>query len=78
MQIEYPEVITELIVAAKLGKLRRFNLSSFMSSKPIDDMFKKIDKSMRFFSVYVLIERLEEDLWKTTVTQRKKKFNCAH
>ncbi|MBW1794791.1 MAG: hypothetical protein JRF30_10350 [Deltaproteobacteria bacterium] len=60
---EYPEIITELIEKAQSDKLRHFDLSSFMSDKPLEEVFGKIDRTMQFFSVYVFMELLEDDLW---------------
>lgn len=63
MPVEYPGIITELIERAGSNELRRFNLSSFMSDKPLKDVFEKIDRTMMFFPVYVTLEHLEDDLW---------------
>jgi hypothetical protein len=60
---EYPVIISELIKGAKSDKSKHFNLSSFMSDKPFEDVFEKIDRAMNFFSVYVFMEPLEDDLW---------------
>jgi hypothetical protein len=60
---EYPEIITEMIKKAQSDGLRPFNLSSFMSGPSLEDVFEKIDKTMNFFSVYVSMEHLEDDLW---------------
>ena len=59
----YPEIIRELVEKAKADELMHFNLSSFFSEKPLEVVFKEIDKSMTFFSVYVVMEPLEESLW---------------
>lgn len=59
----YPEIITELIKKAKSDELRHFNLSSFMSDTSLEDVFGKIDRTMSFFSVYIVEEFLQEDLW---------------
>jgi len=48
---KYPEIIEEVIKKAKFDELRHFNLSSFMSDKPLEEIFEKIDRSMEFFSV---------------------------
>ena len=61
--VEFPEIITELINKAKSDELRHFNLYSFMSGKSVEDVLKNIDKLMRFFSVYVFMEPIEDDLW---------------
>ena len=63
MIVEFPEIITELTGKAKSEELRHFDLSSFMSGPSLEDVFNKIDKSMRFFSVYIAMEHLQEDLW---------------
>ena len=63
MPTEYPEIIAELIKKAKSDELRHFSLSSFVSDKPLENIFDKIDKTMQFFSVYVYMEMLENDLW---------------
>ena len=60
---EYPEIITEMTKKAQSDGLRPFNLSSFMSGPSLEDVFKKIDKTMNFFSVYVSMDHLEDDLW---------------
>jgi hypothetical protein len=62
MPAKHPEIIAELI-KAQADKLRPFSLSSFFSDKPLEEVFQKIDRTMQFFSVYVFMERLEEDLW---------------
>jgi hypothetical protein len=63
MVTEYPEIIKELTAKAESDKLRHFNLSSFMSDRSLEYVFEKIDKDMKFFSVYIFMERLEDDLW---------------
>ena len=73
MLTEYPEIITELIKGAKSDKLRHFDLSSFMSGKSLEDVFEKIDKTMEFFSVYVFMESLEDDLWEDNRYAEKEK-----
>jgi len=60
---EYPEIINELTAKAESDELRLFNLSSFMSDRSLEYAFQKIDKDMKFFSVYIFMERLEDDLW---------------
>ena len=60
---KYPKIIVELIEKAHADELRPFSLSSFFSDKPLKEVYEKIDKTMRFFSVYVYMERLENDLW---------------
>ena len=63
MIVEFPEIITELTGKAKSEELRHFDLSSFMSDKSLEDTFNTLDKSMQFFSVYVDMKHLQEDLW---------------
>jgi hypothetical protein len=57
----YPEIIGEVIKKAQSDELRRFNLSSFMSDRPLEEVFQEIDKDMKFFSVYIFMEWLEYD-----------------
>lgn len=59
----YPEIITTLTRTAGTEKLRHFDFSSFMTGPPMEEVYTKIDKTMRFFSVYVIMEHLQEDLW---------------
>ena len=63
MPAEYPEIITELVENAQSDQLRPFSLSSFFSEKPLEEVFQEMDRAMSYFSVYVYMERLEEDLW---------------
>ena len=65
------EIVTELIKKAKLDELMHFDLSSFMSDKPLKDIFEKIDRAMNFFSVYVFMEPLEDDLWEYSRYEEK-------
>ena len=74
---ELPEIITELISKAKLDEIRHFNLSSFMSDKSLEDVFKNIDRSMRFFSVYVFMEAIEDDLWEDSRYVEKEKVRLC-
>jgi len=60
---EYPEIITELSKKAESDEVRHFSLSSFMPDKSLEYVFEKIDKTMKFFSVYVSREHLDDDLW---------------
>ncbi|MGB9498221.1 MAG: hypothetical protein ACKVE4_00405 [Dissulfuribacterales bacterium] len=60
--MQYPEIITEMIDCAKSDELFRCNLSSFMSGKSLEDAYRNIDKTMIFFSAYVRMERLDEDI----------------
>lgn len=62
MVIEYPKIIKEVTAKAEFDELRQFNLSSFMSDKSLEYAFEKLDKDMKFFSVYIFMERLEDDL----------------
>jgi hypothetical protein len=70
---EYPEIITELIKKAESDEVRHFDLSSFMSGKSLEDVFEKIDKTMKFLSVYVFMEPLEDDLWENSRYAEKEK-----
>lgn len=60
---DYPEIIKELVQQAVEDKLRFFNLSEFMEGPSLEAVFAKIDRAMVYFSVYLDIERLREDLW---------------
>ena len=59
---KYPVIIEEVIKKTQSDELRCFNLSSFMSDKPLEEVFQEIDKDMKFFSVYIFMEWLEDDL----------------
>ena len=59
----YPDIIRALIAEAETDRLRYLNLSSFMTGPSLKKVYEKIDKTMRFFTVYVYMERLENDLW---------------
>lgn len=74
---EYPEIITGLINKAKSDELRHFNLSSFMSDTSLEDVFGKIDRNMSFFSVYISMEFLEEDLWEDSRYTDKEEFHLC-
>jgi len=75
---DYPEIIIELIEKAKSDELKRFDLSSFMSSNPLKDIFEKIDRAMTFFSVYVFMEPLEDDLWEDErYTEKEEVHLCS-
>jgi hypothetical protein len=50
------QIITELVKKAQSDELRRFNLSSFMSDRSLEEVFQEIDKDMKFFSIYVFGE----------------------
>ena len=78
MPSKYPEIITELIKYTKCNGLRHFDLSSFTSDKSFEDVFEKIDKTMQFFAVYVVMERLEDDLWEDSrYTEKEKVHLCS-
>jgi hypothetical protein len=78
MVAEYPEIIKELMAKAKSNELRRFNLSSFMSDRPLEEVFQGIDKDMKFFSVYIYMERLEDDLWEDgRYTEKEEVHLCS-
>jgi hypothetical protein len=74
---EFPEIIKELVNKAKSDELRHFDLSSFMSDKSLEDVFKKIDKFMRFFSVYVFMESIDDDLWEDSRYVEKEKVRLC-
>ena len=75
---EYPEIIKELTAKAESDKLRHFNLSSFMSDRSLEYAFQKIDKDMKFFSVYIFMERLEDDLWEDErYTEKEEVHLCS-
>ena len=59
----YPDIIQALIAEAETDRLRYLDLSSFMTGPSLKEVYEKIDKTMLFFSVYVYMERLENDLW---------------
>ncbi len=63
MTSKYPKIIIDLTKAAASEKLRNFDLSSFMTGPPLKEVYDKIDRSMTFFLVYVVMENLKEDLW---------------
>ena len=78
MVIEYPEIIKELTAKAESDELRRFNLSSFMSDKSMEKVFAEIDKDMKFFSVYIFMERLEDDFWENgRYTEKEEVHLCS-
>lgn len=60
---EYHPIIEELVAVTEADELRPFDLSSFFSSRSLEEAFEKIDRTMEFFSVYVTVEHLEENLW---------------
>lgn len=57
------KIIKEVINAEKEGNLALWNLSSFMSGPSLFEVYDNIDRSMNFFSVYVVVEPLNENLW---------------
>ncbi len=59
----YPDIIRALISEAETDRLKYLDLSSFMTGPSLREVYEKIDKTMKFFSVYVYMERLENDLW---------------
>jgi len=63
MTTEYPEIVAELIKKAQSDQLRPFSLSSFFSDKALDEVFQEMDRTMKFFSVYIFMELLKDDLW---------------
>jgi len=78
MLAKYPEIIDELIKRTKSGELRSFNLSSFMSDKSLEKVFAEIDRAMKFFSVYIFMERLEDDLWEDDrYTEKEEVLLCS-
>jgi|GEM_PF-1555079 len=78
MPIQYPEIIKEVTEKAKPDELRHFNLSSFMSDKSLEDVFEKIDRSMKFFSVYIFMEWLKDDLWEDDrYTEKEEVHLCS-
>jgi len=77
MHSQYPKIITEITERAQHGELRHFALTSFMSGINLHDVYPKIDKTMKFFSVYVLEELLEDDLWEDSRYMDKKEVNLC-
>ena len=75
--VQFTEIITELTNKAKSDELRHFNLSSFMSGKSLEDAFKNIDKFIWFFSVYVFMEPIEDDLWEDSRYVEKKEMQLC-
>lgn len=75
---KYPEIIAELIRQAKSDEIRHFDLSSFISGPSLEDVFEKIDKTMTFFSAYVSMEHLEDDLWEDSrYTEKEEVHLCS-
>ena len=78
MQTEYPEIIAKLINKAKSDELRHFSLSTFMSDRPLEEVFQRIDRTIMFFSVYVFMELLEDDLWEDErYTEKEEVHLCS-
>ena len=74
----YPDIIQALIAEAETDRLRYFKLSAFMTGPSLKEVYEKIDKTMRFFSVYVYMERLENDLWDDDrYTEKEKVILCS-
>ncbi|MBW2114464.1 MAG: hypothetical protein JRH04_06350, partial [Deltaproteobacteria bacterium] len=74
----HPEIIEELIEQAESDRLLHFNFSEFMQGPPLDEIYEKIDKTMTFFSMYVAMEHLEDELWEDTrYTEKKKVELCS-
>lgn len=73
----YPNIIAELTKAAENDQLRHFNLSSFMTGPPLKGVYEKIDRSMTFFSIYVVMEYLKEDLWEDSRYVDKEKVHLC-
>ena len=49
-----------------------------MTGPSLKEVYGKIDKTMRFFSVYVYMERLEDDLWDNDrYTEKEKVILCS-
>ncbi|MDY6822296.1 MAG: hypothetical protein SWH68_00630 [Thermodesulfobacteriota bacterium] len=57
------KIIQEAINANKDGKLTLFDLSSFMRGPSLSEVYNNIDRTMEFFSVYVAVEPLNDNLW---------------
>ncbi len=78
MHSQYLEIITEITERAQHDELRRFELTSFISDINLHDVYRKIDKTMKFFSVYVLEELLEDDLWEDSrYTDKEEVHLCS-
>lgn len=73
----YPKLIIELTEAAGTDQLRHFDLSSFMTGPPLKEVYEKIDRSMTFFSVYVAMEHLQENLWEDSRYVDKEKVHLC-
>ena len=77
MLTEYPEIITEMTKKAESHELRQVDLSSFMSGPSLDHVFEKIDKTMTFFSVYLSMKHLEDELWEDSSYAEKEKVELC-
>ena len=74
----YPDTIQALIADAETDGLRYLDLSSFMTGPSLKEVYEKIDKTMSFFSVYVYMERLENDLLDDDrYTEKEKVILCS-
>lgn len=73
----YPNIIAKLTKAEESNRLRHFDLSSFMEGPPLIEVYEKIDKSMTFFSIYVVMEHLKEDLWEDSRYVDKEKVHLC-
>ncbi|MEA1947307.1 MAG: hypothetical protein U9N83_08400, partial [Thermodesulfobacteriota bacterium] len=73
----YPQIIQSLITEAKSDRLRYLNLSSFMTGPPLKEVYEKIDRNMTFFSVYVAMEHLKDDLWEDSRYVDKEKVHLC-
>ena len=77
MKQDYPEIIAEVVERARPAELIHFNLSSFFSEKPLEVVFSEIDGTMTFFSVYIVMEPLEESLWEDSRYADKKEVQLC-
>ena len=73
----FPEIIDDLVKKAESDELRHFDLSSFMSGPSLEEVFNQIDRSMQFFSIYISMEHLEEDLWEDSRYVDKEKVHLC-
>ncbi|RZB36883.1 MAG: hypothetical protein SRB2_01683 [Desulfobacteraceae bacterium Eth-SRB2] len=77
MTSDYPKLIIALTEAAGTDQLRHFDLSSFMTGPPLKEVYEKIDRSMMFFSVYVAMEHMKDDLWEDSRYVDKEKVHLC-
>ena len=73
----HPHIIQALIAEAESDRLRYLDLSSFMTGPPLNEVYEKIDRSMTFFSVYVAMEHLKDDLWEDSRYVDKEKVHLC-